>query len=97
MRPKRPDPPAKAPAGRTLPTILAEFRCDAPFTRATLEQLERSCEWCFKTHRVQLVGALLARNNRVVLMFRAPDQESVRIVSRRLQIALERIWSWPSR
>lgn len=97
MRPKHPDRRIDTPTAPGPRTILAEFHCDAPVTRAMLQQLERSCEWCLRTHRVQLVGALVARNQRVVLMFRAPDEESVRVVSRRFQISLERIWSWPPR
>jgi hypothetical protein len=70
--------------------VVGELRFDTPTTPAELAALERSCAWCFESHRVQLLQLFLARNcMRAVLLFRAPDAEAVRVVCRHLEMALE--------
>jgi hypothetical protein len=75
-----------------LPTIVAEISFETSSTIAELATIEHSCAWCFETHRVQLVGLLLARNRkRAHLVFRAPDAESVRLASRFLDVPFEHV------
>jgi len=85
--------PAQA-ASESLTDVVAEFRFDAPTSAAELAAIELSCAWCFETHRVQLVRLFLARDRkRAVLVFRAPDAESVRLACRHAGMPFE--WACP--
>lgn len=84
--------PAKATSD-DLTDVVGELNLDRPITLADLAAIERSCAWCFETHRVQFVRLFLARNRkRAVLVFRAPDAESVRLACRHAQVSFERVW-----
>lgn len=73
--------------------VVAEVSFDAPVTPAELAAIERSCAWCFETYRVKLVRSYLARNrSRAVLVFRAPDTESVRLACRHASLVIDRAW-----
>jgi hypothetical protein len=77
-----------------LTDIVGELTFDPPTALDDLQAIARSCRWCFEAHRVQLVRWFLACNRtRAVLIFRAPDTESVRLACRHLGMPLERIWS----
>jgi hypothetical protein len=85
---------ARTAASDGLTDVVAALNFDQPNTIADLVAIERSCAWCFEAHRVQLVGLYLARNGkRAVLVFRAPDAESVRLAHRQLAISFARMWS----
>lgn len=74
--------------------VVAEVSFDAPVTPAELASIERSCAWCFETYRVKLVRSYLARNrSRAVLVFRAPDTESVRLACRHISLVIDRVWA----
>jgi hypothetical protein len=76
-----------------LSDVLGELSFDTPTTLSDLAAIERSCAWCFETYRVQLVRLFLARNRkRAILLFRAPDAESVRLACRHAQLPFERVW-----
>lgn len=77
-----------------LTDVVAALHFDQPNTIADLVAIEHSCARCFEAHRVQLVGLYVARNGkRAVLVFRAPDAESVRLAHRQLAISFARMWS----
>jgi hypothetical protein len=77
-----------------LTEVVGELSCDVPCTFINLAALERSCLACFEAHRVQLVRLFLAHDRkRAILVFRAPDAESVRLACRLVQITFERVWS----
>jgi hypothetical protein len=81
-------------ASESLTDVVAELSFDKPSTVAELAAIERSCAWCFETHRVRLVRLFLARDRkRAVLVFRAPDAESVRLACRHAGMPFE--WGWP--
>lgn len=91
-------PDDSAGAGPTQPlrdglsAVVAEIGIDPSSTLAELASIERSCAWCFETHRVQLTGLLLTRDRtRAFFVFRAPDVESVRLACRILRVPLERV------
>lgn len=91
------DPPRDGRPGRGerdgLTDIVVELSFDRRITLAGLAAIERSCAWCFETHRVQLVRAFLSRDHqRAILVFRAPDAESVRLVCRHVKMRIERLW-----
>lgn len=72
--------------------MIAEISLDASSSLADLASYEHSCAWCFETHRVQLVGLVLARSRRrAVFLFQAPDVESVRLACRSRNMPLERV------
>ncbi len=76
-----------------LTDVVGEFSFDAPMTADELAALERSYAWCFATHRVQVVRVYLACNRRrAVLLFRAPDAESVRLACRHVEMPVDRVW-----
>jgi hypothetical protein len=80
-----------------LTDVVGELSFDTPVALADLIALEQSCVPCFTTHRVQLVSVFLARDRRrAVLLFRAPDAESVRLACRHLALPFERVWQCPT-
>lgn len=61
---------------------------------ATLARTLRSCAPCLQFHRVVIVRLSIATDEqRALLVCRAPDAESVRIVCRRAQLEFDRIWT----
>jgi hypothetical protein len=73
--------------------VVAELSLDTAATLADLAAIEHSCVWCFKAHRVQLVRLFLALNRkRAILVFRAPDAESVRLACHHARMPIERVW-----
>jgi hypothetical protein len=87
--------PAQTTSGLT--DVVGELSFDTPIALADLMALEQSCVPCFATHRVQLVGLFLARDRRrAVLLFRAPDAESVRLACRHATLPFERVWQCPT-
>lgn len=72
-------PAVQAPGVEKLTDVVGEFRFASPVTAEELMSIDRTCAWCFEMMRVQLVRAFLSRDGmRAVLIFRAPDAESVR-------------------
>ncbi len=66
-----------------LTEVVAELSFQTPVLQADLATMEHSCAHCFEIYRVQLVALILSRDRkRAVLLFRAPDAESVRIACR---------------
>lgn len=83
--------PAQTTCGLTY--VVAELSCDTPIALANLIAIEQSCAPCFGTYRVQLTGLFIARDRRrAVLLFRAPDAESVRLACRHVTLPFERVW-----
>ena len=66
--------------------VVGELSFDKATTISDFAAMERFCASCFETHRVHLVRVCLARNRmRAILIFRAPDAESVRLACRPMQ------------
>jgi hypothetical protein len=83
--------PAQTTSGLT--DVVAELSSDTPIALADLIAIEQSCPPCFAAHRVQLAGLFIARDRRrAVLLFRAPDAESVRLACRHVTLPFERVW-----
>jgi len=73
--------------------VIGELSFDAPLAPVGLAKLQRSDGWCFGNCRVRLVRLFLARNRkRAVLVFEAPDAESVRQAFRHTQTHFDDIW-----
>jgi hypothetical protein len=73
--------------------VIGELSFDAPIGAGELAKLQCSDAWCFGSRRVRLVGLFLARNGkRAVLLFQAPDAESVRQAFRHTQTHFDDIW-----
>ena len=73
--------------------VIGELSFDAPIAPAELAKLQCSDGWCFGSGRVRLVRLFLARNRkRAVLLFEAPDAESVRQAFRNTQTHFDDIW-----
>jgi len=78
--------------GNTLSEVIAELSFETPVARAELESVEHSCAACFLVHRVALVRVFLTHScTRAVLVFRAPDAESVRLACRPAGLRFERV------
>lgn len=76
-----------------LINVIGELSFDAPIALEDIAKLECSYTWCFANCRVRLVRGFLARNGkRAVLLFQAPDAESVRQALRQAQTPFEQIW-----
>jgi hypothetical protein len=93
---------AFAPGGRPaqgasgLTDVIGELSFETPIAPADLTAIERSWAPCFEKYRVQLVALFLARDRkRAVLLFRAPDAESVRLACRHVTLPFERVWQCP--
>jgi len=73
--------------------VIGELSFDAPIAPVALAKLQCSDGWCFGSRRVRLAGLFLARDRkRAVLLFQAPDAESVRQAFRHTQIHFDDIW-----
>lgn len=73
--------------------VVGERTFDMPITLDELSALEHSCSWCSRTHRVQLTRLVLAHDGRrAIVLFRAPDAESVRLAYRRAGV-VDRVWA----
>ena len=74
--------------------VVGEFSFDAPIGVKELAQLQWSYAWCLTSCRVRLVRLFLSRNRkRAVLLFEAPDAESVRQAFRQTRTPFDDIWS----
>jgi hypothetical protein len=77
-----------------LSYVIGEI--EPPATSSVVAQFAASCRPCFQTHRVQLVQLFLSCDSRhAMLLFRAPDAESVRQVCRLAGMPVKRIWACP--
>jgi len=71
--------------------VVGEFRFDAPVAPIDLVRLDQSCAWCFEMLRVRLQQVFLSLDRRrAVIVFRAPDLESVRQACRQAARVLNR-------
>jgi len=76
-----------------LTDIVGELSSETSLSSLDLAAFEHSCAGCFKAHRVVLVRVLLARNRkRAILLFRAPDAESVRVACNHAKKPMARVW-----
>jgi hypothetical protein len=76
-----------------LVNVIGELSFDAPLASLELAKLQCSDKWCFGSCRVRLVRLFLARNRkRALLLFQAPDAESVRQAFRHTQTHFDEIW-----
>jgi hypothetical protein len=77
-----------------LVNVIGELSFDTPVGSEELAKLECSDASCFVSYRARLVRLFLARNcKRAVLLFHAPDAESVRLALRAMEIPFDRIWA----
>lgn len=82
------------PCNEGLTEVIGELVVPVAMTPADLAAFEDSCGRCFQAHRVELVQLFLSRDRkRAVMIFRAPDAESVRLVCRRVSLPLQRVWA----
>jgi Protein of unknown function (DUF4242) len=74
--------------------VIGELNFDTPIAPKDLAEIQRSDTWCFGSRRVRLVRLFLSSNRRrAVLLFQAPDAESVRQAFRHTQTTFDQIWS----
>lgn len=86
------------PCNEPLSEVIGELVFPDAITTADLAAFEASCAWCFQTHRVQLIKLFLSLDRkRAMMVFRAPDAESVRLVCRRAAIPVQRVWACDKR
>jgi hypothetical protein len=79
------------PAEERLTDVVGEFHFASPVTAQELASIDGTCGWCFEMLRVKLVRVFLSRNGmRAILVFRAPDAESVRSACRTVGATLDR-------
>lgn len=73
-----------------LTEVIGELALSHAVTLADIAAFENSCAWCFQAHRVELIQLFLSRDHkRAVMVFRAPDAESVRMVCRRAAMPID--------
>jgi len=73
--------------------VIGELSFDVPIAPEELAKLQCSDGCCFGSRRVRLLGLFLARDRkRAVLLFQAPDAESVRQAFRQTQTHFDDIW-----
>ena len=76
-----------------LINVIGELSFDAPIAPSDLARLQCPDEWCLRSCRVRLVKIFLAHNRkRAVLLFEAPDAESVRQAFRHTQSHFDQLW-----
>jgi len=89
---------AKRPRDEDLTEVVGELVLPMAVTPADLAAFEDSCAWCFQTHRVEIVQLFLSRDRkRAMIVFRAPDAESVRLACRRAKLPVQHIWACDDR
>lgn len=77
-----------------LTKVVGEVALPMAMTPVELAACEDSCAWCFQTHRVELVQSFLSLDGqRAVMIFRAPDAESVRLACRGTALPVQRVWT----
>jgi hypothetical protein len=76
-----------------LINVIGELSFDAPISPKDLAELQCPDAWCLCSCRVRLVNVFLAHDRkRAVLLFQAPDAESVRQAFRHTQAHFDQIW-----
>jgi hypothetical protein len=76
-----------------LINVIGELSFEAPIAPTELAKLQCPDAWCLGSCRVRLVSLFLAHNRkRAVLLFQAPDAESVRQAFRNTQTHFEQLW-----
>jgi len=76
-----------------LINVIGELSFDAPIAPRDLAELQSPDAWCLGSCRVRLVKVFLAHDRkRAVMLFQAPDAESVRQAFRRTQAHFDQIW-----
>lgn len=74
--------------------VVAERTLPAPVSLAHLRKMILSGKWCNDLYGVTHCGSLLSPDHRqMVCFYRAPDAESVRATSQRLNVPYDQIWS----
>lgn len=77
-----------------LINVVGELSFDAPINPEELAKLECSDGRCYESFRLHLVHLLLALDRkRALLLFHAPDAESVRLAFRHMHVAFEHVWA----
>ena len=77
-----------------LINVVGELAFDAPISPEDLATLECSDGRCYERCRLHLVHLLLAVDRkRALLLFHAPDAESVRVAFRHMRVACEHVWA----
>ena len=76
-----------------LINVIGELSFEAPIAPKELAKLQCPDAWCLGSCRVRLVSLFLAHNRkRAVLLFQAPDAESVRQAFRNTQTHFDQLW-----
>ena len=74
--------------------VVGEIDVAASVSAARISALVHEGGWCFEAHRVCCVERFFARDRaRAVLVFLAPDAESVRLACRCAGLDLTRVWA----
>jgi len=74
--------------------VVGEIDVATSVAVARVSALVHEQAWCFEAHRVCCVERFFARDRaRAVLVFLAPDAESVRLACRCAGLDLARVWA----
>lgn len=82
-------------AGRLGPAnVVVERRFESPVTLASVQALEDAAQWCLREHKVTFLRTYFsADQQRMVCLYQAPDAESVRLVQKRANMPVDRVWA----
>ena len=76
-----------------LINVIGELSFDSPIATSDFARLLSPNAWCLVSCRVRLMRVFLAHNRkRAVLLFQAPDAESVRQAFRHTEAHFDQIW-----
>lgn len=74
--------------------VVVDQLLRGPLSERAFAAALREHAWCRQIYGVEHVESLIDRaGERLTCIFRAPDQEAVRTVARRLHLPYERVWS----
>jgi len=75
-------------------TVVVERRFASPVTVEELQAREDAAAWCLEQHRVTFLRTFFSQDrSRMICLYRAPDEESVRLAQARADMPVERVWS----
>ena len=80
--------------GETMECVIAEREFDQPIAFEDFRGIRARGAWCFDAYNIRYLGSHFATDGRrMICRYEAPDAESVREPSRKLDVPFERIWS----
>lgn len=80
--------------GANLIDVIGEIESGVPMKSSQIAVFDPACTWCLQAYRVKLLQLFLSSDRkRAMLIFRAPDVESVRMACRRAAMPMARVWA----